>query len=76
VTAAPERRLWSVEETADYLNIAPGTLRNMVYQRRGPRSYKVGGHRRFRRADVDNWLERNASDAQARRVRGRRKGRT
>jgi excisionase family DNA binding protein len=56
-----ERRLWTLNETAEYLSKQPQTLYKMIEEGRAPRSYKVGGTRRFKKADVDAWLETLAS---------------
>jgi excisionase family DNA binding protein len=43
---------------ADYLGVAQGTLRRWADQGRLPAFYTPGGHRRFRRPDLDAFLER------------------
>ena len=43
---------------ADYLGVAKGTLRRWADQGRVPAFYTPGGHRRFRRPDLDAFLER------------------
>lgn len=60
----PER-LWSHQETAEFLQIPPATLHQLNYKRTGPRSYRVGRHRRYDPADVKAWLDSRASDAVA-----------
>lgn len=60
-----DTRLMSTRELAEYL----GVPRNTIYQWRhngdGPRAIRVGRHLRFRRADIDEWLERNAEPGPA-----------
>jgi excisionase family DNA binding protein len=58
----PER-LWSVEETARFLGLPVATVYQHNHKKTGPRSYKVGRHRRYDPADVMAWLEAHASDA-------------
>jgi predicted DNA-binding transcriptional regulator AlpA len=58
----PER-LWTHQETAEFLGIPPKTLHQMNYKRTGPRSYKIGKHRRYNPADVGAWLDDHVSDA-------------
>jgi len=58
----PER-LWSVEETARFLGLPRATLYQHNHKKTGPRSYKVGRHRRYDPADVMAWLAEHASDA-------------
>lgn len=54
-------RLWSHSETAAFLGLPPATLHQMLHKRTGPRSYKVGRHRKYDPADVAAWLEDRAS---------------
>ncbi len=56
-------RLWSTRETAGFLGLPEATLHQLNYKGTGPRSYKVGRHRRYDPADVQSWLEARASDA-------------
>ncbi|MFI6329877.1 helix-turn-helix domain-containing protein [Micromonospora chersina] len=59
----PPSRLWSHQETADFLQIPAATLHQLNHKRTGPRSYKVGRHRRYDPTEVMAWLESRASDA-------------
>lgn len=51
--------LWEIEEVAAYLRIPTSS----VYKMTGPRSrrpiphIKLGGRLRFRKADIDRWLD-------------------
>jgi excisionase family DNA binding protein len=61
-----EDQLWDDEITGAFLGGVPvGTLANWRYQGRGPRFVKVGRHVRYRRSDVEAWLERNARQSTA-----------
>lgn len=53
--------LWSPSQLADYLDVPVATTHQWASQGRGPRFYKVGRHRRYREADVRQWLEQQAS---------------
>jgi excisionase family DNA binding protein len=53
-----EERLWTEQETAAYLNVAVGTLRRWRAEGTGPPALRVGRTIRYRRLDVDRWLER------------------
>lgn len=55
------RGFWSHAETAAYLGIPAATLHQMNYKGTGPRSYKIGRHRKYRPAEVDQWCESRAS---------------
>jgi len=50
------RRLLSIDETSEYLGLAPTTLYKMVSQRRIP-YVKVGSCLRFDSRLIDDWLE-------------------
>lgn len=42
---------------SEYLGISEETLTKWRYFGKGPRWYKCGKHVRYRRADVETWLE-------------------
>ena len=52
---------WSLNETAEYLGIPESTLHQLNYKGTGPRSYKIGRHRKYRPDDVMAWCEERAS---------------
>ncbi|MFG1650679.1 helix-turn-helix transcriptional regulator [Micromonospora sp. NPDC049275] len=54
--------MWTHEEAARYLGVQPQTLYYMNYKGNGPKSYKVGKYRRYRRRDIDTWLEAHSSE--------------
>ncbi len=49
--------LMSTEEVAAYLRVSPSTIHDWRLKAAGPPAFKVGRHLRFRRAEVDEWLE-------------------
>jgi excisionase family DNA binding protein len=49
-------RLLTAQETADYLGIPLATLYQWRSRRQGPVGHRVGRHVRYRRRDVDAWL--------------------
>lgn len=53
--------LLSVEAVSEWLGVPRGTLLNWRYRGDGPRSIKVGGSVRYRRADVEAYLDQQAS---------------
>ena len=53
------------EKLSGVLDVPVGTLANWRYQGRGPRFIKVGRAVRYRRSDVEAWLERNARESTA-----------
>ncbi len=53
----------SHSETASYLGIPEATLYALEYKGTGPRSYKIGRHRKYRLTDIEAWIEQRASDA-------------
>jgi len=52
-----DEELWNHEQTAAYLGIAPQTLYLLNHQRKGPKRYKVGRYNRYRKSDINQWLE-------------------
>lgn len=59
-------KLLSPEELADQLGVPIGTIYRWNYVRSGPPAIKVGRHVRYRPADVDRWLDAQASEARVR----------
>lgn len=57
VACGQGERLLTVEEVAEWLGVPVGTIYAWRYRSTGPASYKVGRHVRFRREDVERWLE-------------------
>lgn len=61
-----ETRLWSHEEAAAYLGITRQTLHFINHKGNGPKSYRVGRYRRYRKHDIDEWLEDRCTPARPR----------
>ncbi|MER7459212.1 helix-turn-helix domain-containing protein [Micromonospora sp. NPDC126480] len=59
------RPLATSAEVADYLGVPVATLDQWSYRGTGPRFSKVGRHRRYRWADVEKWLDNQASSKAA-----------
>lgn len=57
-----EPGFWSHAETATYLGLPAATLHQLNYKGTGPKSYKIGKHRKYRPADVEAWCESRASE--------------
>jgi excisionase family DNA binding protein len=53
-------------QAAKYLGVAQSTIRKWSDQGRLPAFYTPGGHRRYRRHDLDTFLERSGPGARAR----------
>ena len=54
--------LLSAHELANYLEIPLATLYAWRYRREGPPGFRVGRHLRYRRSDVDVWIENRIDD--------------
>ncbi|MGI8707255.1 MAG: helix-turn-helix domain-containing protein [Actinomycetota bacterium] len=50
---------------ADYLGIPLRTVYAWRYRGEGPASYRIGRHVRYRREDVEAWLEKQADQGRA-----------
>ena len=59
-TADETSKLMTVPELAEYLGVPVGTLYAWRTNGAGPRGLKVGRHIRYRREDVESWLELRA----------------
>lgn len=59
--ALERRGLVSHTFASNYLDVSPATLHAWNHKGSGPRSYRVGKHRKYRVSDLDLWLEGRAS---------------
>jgi excisionase family DNA binding protein len=64
MTDKPEDRLLTAREAAAYLGYAEGTVRNKVMDGEIP-FVKVGRLLRFRRPDLDRWVDEQTAEAMA-----------
>jgi excisionase family DNA binding protein len=53
-------KLLSPTELADYFGIPIATIYQWRHRGVGPRGMRVGKHLRYRRSDVEQWLESQA----------------
>jgi excisionase family DNA binding protein len=60
-----ERRNWATEEAAEYLGCTTDTLKVWTSKRRVP-FVRVGRLVRFRKRDLDEWLDQNLVPAETR----------
>jgi excisionase family DNA binding protein len=53
-----QQQVMTTGQVAELAGVSRETLRRIVDQGRGPVALRPGRHLRFRRADVEAWLER------------------
>ena len=49
--------LIDVQQLADYLDVPVKTLYAWRYRREGPPAFRVGRHLRYRRTDIQHWIQ-------------------
>jgi excisionase family DNA binding protein len=57
-TDRPLEPLLSTDQVAEYLGIAVNTLEKWRVQGKGPAYHKLGVFIRYRKSDVDAWIDR------------------
>jgi excisionase family DNA binding protein len=67
VAKVMDEPLMTPQEVAAFLGLPIATLQAWRAKRSGPRGYRVGKHVRYRREDVEAWLEEHA-DSELRRL--------
>jgi hypothetical protein len=55
------RELMDEQQAGDYLGKPPGTLRQWRYLGQGPPFVHIGRSVRYRKVDIDAWLEANVT---------------
>jgi excisionase family DNA binding protein len=53
--------LIGVEEASAYLGVPVRTLHGWTYRGEGPRSYRIGRHKKYRLSDIDAFIEAQAN---------------
>ena len=53
----PVKEWFTVNELAEWLQMSPHTVYQWRYRGTGPVGHRIGRHLRFRREDVEAWLE-------------------
>lgn len=56
-------RLLSVDELAAYLGIPVATLYAWRYRGQGPPGFRAGRHIRYRRGDIEQWVDGQLEDS-------------
>ena len=59
---SPLDRLLSAQEVAEYLGVPLATIYNWRHRSQGPPGLRVGRHLRYRRRDLEAWIERQLDD--------------
>jgi len=49
--------LIDVQQLADHLDVPVKTLYAWRYRREGPPAFRVGRHLRYRRSDIQRWIQ-------------------
>ncbi|NMM16649.1 MAG: helix-turn-helix domain-containing protein [Cellulomonas sp.] len=62
---APLDPLLTLDDLAAYLGVPKGTLYRWRVDHKGPRGIRFGKHLRFRRSEVDPWLDSLTDDREA-----------
>ena len=56
--------LLSPQDLADYLDVPLNTVYRWRHRGGGPAAFRVGKHIRYRRSDVERWIQRQLQDSQ------------
>lgn len=67
VTREIENRLLTIEEVGEYLRISVHALYKMAQQDRIP-AFKVANQWRFRRNEIDSWIEKGRKKKRIRKI--------
>jgi excisionase family DNA binding protein len=59
---ADDSRLMSVEDLMEYLDLPRDTIYKQRSEGTGPPGYRLGKHLRWKRSEVDAWLEKHKDD--------------
>jgi len=57
-----QQEIMTTAEVAAMLQVSVSTLKYWLYCDKAPKSIKIGKHRRFRRADVQRWIDEHTAE--------------
>ncbi|MCK9878253.1 helix-turn-helix domain-containing protein [Frankia sp. Ag45/Mut15] len=57
------RRLWKIDDLAEYLGVSVDTIYKWRTNRYGPKAARIGKHLRWRPEDVEAWLDEHRDDS-------------
>jgi excisionase family DNA binding protein len=57
-----QQEIMTTAEVADMLQVSVSTLKYWLYCDKAPASIKIGKHRRFRRSDVQRWIDEHTAE--------------
>jgi len=66
-STSPSEEMLTLQEACAYLRVPEGTLRYWRHLGSGPRSFKIGRHVRYWKADLVLWLTEQTNRAQQQR---------
>jgi excisionase family DNA binding protein len=55
--------LLSAQQLADYLDVPLATLYAWRHRRQGPPGFRAGRHLRYRKSDIDQWINGQVEDS-------------
>jgi excisionase family DNA binding protein len=51
------KKLWTVDELAEFAGVSVTTLYHWRWEGKGPKAIKVGRYLRYPEGDIEKWLE-------------------
>lgn len=61
-SSGEDGELLTLKEVAELLDVSTNTIYYWRWQGTGPKGHKVGKHVRYRRSDIDAWLDERGDD--------------
>lgn len=55
--------LLSAQDLADFLEVPIATIYSWRYRRQGPPGFRIGRHLRYRRSDIERWINHQLEDS-------------
>jgi excisionase family DNA binding protein len=55
-------RLMNIEDLMEFLDLSRDTVYKQRYEGTGPPAYRVGKHLRWKKSEVDDWLQSKRDD--------------
>mgnify|MGYP003114781027 FL=1 len=58
-----QKEILTINDLCELLSVTPKTVHGWRYRGIGPTSFKAGKHVRYKRSDVEAWIEQNTQES-------------
>jgi excisionase family DNA binding protein len=58
-----QKEIFTINDLCELLSVTPKTVHSWRHRGIGPTSFKAGKHVRYKRSDIEAWIEQNTQES-------------